>query len=42
MILSVTGMLMMDLVRNMWTWNETYSASTSVMDMMISLFGLEP
>jgi hypothetical protein len=41
-ILSITGMLMTDLVRNMWTWNETFTASTPVMDIMVRMFGLQP
>jgi hypothetical protein len=41
-ILAVTGMLMTDLVRNMWTWDETYTASTPVMDVMVRMFGLQP
>jgi hypothetical protein len=41
-ILGLTGMLMADLVRNMWSWNETFTASTPLMDMMVKLIGLEP
>jgi len=41
-VLAVTGMLMTDLVRNMWTWDETYSASTPIMDVMVRMFGLRP
>jgi hypothetical protein len=41
-VLGLTGMLMMDLVRNMWTWGETYTASTPIMDMMVRLVGLDP
>lgn len=42
LILSITGMLMTDLVRNMWSWDGTYSASSPVMDMMVQVMGLEP
>jgi hypothetical protein len=43
LILSVTGMLMADLVRNMWTWDSPYTASTSIMDLAVKMFGgLEP
>lgn len=42
MILSITGMLMMDLVRNMWSWDQPYTASTSIMDMMVKTLGLGP
>lgn len=41
-VLGLTGMLMMDLVRNMWTWGETFTASTPLMDMMVQLIGLDP
>jgi hypothetical protein len=41
-VLSVTGMLMTDLVRNMWTWNDPYTASTPIMDMAVNMFGLDP
>ena len=41
-VLSITGMLMTDLVRNMWSWNETFTASTPIMDVMIRMFGLQP
>jgi excisionase family DNA binding protein len=42
LVLGLTGMLMMDLVRNMWSWSETYTASTPLMDMMVQLIGLNP
>ncbi len=42
LILTVTGMLMTDLVRNMWTWSDPYTASTPVMDMAVNMFGLDP
>ena len=40
--LSLTGMLMTDLLRNMWSWDGIYSASTPIMDSMIRLLGLDP
>ncbi len=42
LVLGLTGMLMMDLVRNMWSWDETYTASTPLMDMLVQLIGLDP
>lgn len=42
MILALTGMLMADLMRNIWSWNENYSASSFVMDTMVGIFGLKP
>jgi hypothetical protein len=41
-VLSLTGMLMTDLVRNMWTWDQAFTASTPVMDVMVRMFGLTP
>jgi hypothetical protein len=41
-VLSITGMLMTDMVRNMWTWDETFTASTPIMDVMVRMFGLQP
>jgi hypothetical protein len=41
-VLAITGMLMTDLVRNMWTWDETFTASTPIMDVMVRMFGLQP
>ncbi len=42
MILGLTGMLMADLIRNMWAWDQTFTASTPIMNMMVKLIGLEP
>lgn len=41
-ILALTGMLMTDVIRNMWSWDSTYTASTPIMDTMIRMFGMEP
>ena len=41
-ILTLTGMLMTDLVRNMWSWDQPFSATTPIMDAMVRLIGLEP
>ena len=42
LLLAFTGMLMTDLVRNMWTWEGPYTASTPLMDLMVRLLGWEP
>ena len=42
LLLAVTGMLMTDVLRNMWSWDGTYSASTPIMDAMIRLLNMEP
>lgn len=39
LIMSLTGMMMFDLVRNMWSWNGAYSANSSIMDAILGLFG---
>ena len=39
MILSLTGMLMTDLIRNMWSWEGDYAATTSIMDGIIDMLG---
>lgn len=41
-VLALTGMLMTDAIRNMWSWDGTYTASTPIMDTMIRMFGMEP
>lgn len=41
-ILSLTGMLMTDVIRNMWNFEGTFSASTPIMDTMVRLLGMEP
>jgi hypothetical protein len=42
LVLAVTGMLMTDLIRNIWTWDEAYTASTPIMDFFVRMFGMEP
>lgn len=42
MVLATTGMLMTDLVRNMWSWDQTFPASSSIMDSMVKMLGLDP
>jgi hypothetical protein len=38
LVLAITGMMMVDLLRNMWSWEENFSASSAIMDQIISLF----
>ena len=40
MVLCICGMLMMDVVRNIWSWNGTASASTGLMDALLSALKL--
>ncbi len=42
LILALAGMLMTDLIRHIWSWDQPYSASTSLMDLMVNVFGLDP
>ncbi|MCO6457914.1 MAG: helix-turn-helix domain-containing protein [Pirellulaceae bacterium] len=39
MLMSLTGMLMMDLIRNMWSWEGEYAATTSIMDGIFDMLG---
>lgn len=39
MILSLTGMMMFDLIRNMWSWDSPYGFNSALMDMVTGLFG---
>jgi len=38
LFLMLVGMFMFDLLRNMWSWNGTYSVNSSMMDMVLSWF----
>jgi excisionase family DNA binding protein len=37
--LALCGMMMYDLVRNMWSWNEPYKVNSAIMDAIMGLFG---
>ncbi|HEY2839172.1 MAG TPA: helix-turn-helix domain-containing protein [Pirellulales bacterium] len=37
--MSLCGMMMYDLVRNMWSWNAPYTVNSSIMDLIMGLFG---
>lgn len=36
-ILALTGMMVFDLLRNMWSWGGTYNVNSSLMDMILNL-----
>ena len=36
--LTLSGMMMYDLIRNMWSWNGTYSVNSSLMDTVLKWF----
>ena len=38
-LLVLSGMMAYDLMRNMWSWGGTYSVTSSLMDMVLGLFG---
>lgn len=42
LIMATTGMLMTDLIRNMWSFDGTFSASTPIMDSLVRLLNMEP
>jgi excisionase family DNA binding protein len=37
--LALTGMMMFDLLRNMWSWDESYALNSSIMDGFINMIG---
>jgi len=41
LFLSVSGVLMMDIVRNMWAWEEARDVSTSISDGLTGAFGMK-
>ena len=38
-VLAPTGVMMLDLIRNMWSWNEPYALNSQLMDAILSMFG---
>ena len=41
LLLSVTGMLMADIVRNMWAWNGDVSATSGLANSIIDALGMK-
>ena len=41
MILGATGLLMVDVVRNMWSWQGTYSATSPLMEFAVNVLDLK-
>jgi hypothetical protein len=37
--LTLTGLMMIDLVRNIWSWNGTYELNSGLMNFILSMFG---
>lgn len=38
LLLLLAGMMMLDMMRNIWSWNETYSLNSTLMDAILGLF----
>ena len=41
LLLSVTGMLMADVVRNMWAWNGEFSATGGLASSLVEALGMK-
>ncbi len=41
MLLTVTGMLMTDIVRNMWSWSGSSNMTSGIADALVSIFGMQ-
>lgn len=39
LLLSLTGMMMFDMMRNMWAWDGHYAGASPLMDMILGMFG---
>ncbi|MDZ4659880.1 MAG: helix-turn-helix domain-containing protein [Bythopirellula sp.] len=40
MLLGFCGLMMLDMVRNVWSWNENYTINSSLLDALLGMFGL--
>jgi hypothetical protein len=38
-ILGLTGMMMLDLISNIWSWDKNLSFNSAIMDAILSVFG---
>jgi hypothetical protein len=38
LLLAISGMMMIDLLRNIWSWSEPYSLNSSLIDGVLGLF----
>jgi hypothetical protein len=41
LLLIVAGVMMLDIVRNIWSWQESYSVNSSLLDALLGMFGLK-
>jgi excisionase family DNA binding protein len=39
MLLGITGVMMLDLVRNMWSWQGDFAINSGIMNFILSMFG---
>ena len=39
--LLLCGVMMLDMIRNIWTWNESFGVSSSLLDALLGMFGLQ-
>ena len=39
LLLALTGMMMFDILRNMWSWDQSYALNSSIMDGLIDMIG---
>lgn len=39
-LLILAGIMMLDMVRNIWSWDETYSLNSSMLEALLGMFGL--
>lgn len=40
-LLIVGGVMMIDMVRNIWSWGETYTLNSAIIDGLLGIFGLD-
>ncbi|TWU27324.1 helix-turn-helix domain-containing protein [Bythopirellula polymerisocia] len=40
-LLVLAGIMMLDMVRNIWSWDENYSLNSSMLDALLGMFGLQ-
>jgi hypothetical protein len=41
LLLFVSGVMMLDIVRNIWSWQESYSVNSDLLDALLGMFGLQ-
>jgi hypothetical protein len=41
LVLMLCGMMMYDMIRNIWSWDTNYSATSTLMDFILNLPGIK-